>query len=330
MFKVGFYFNGVENNHDINTIQASTRIRVFDVIKMFKYDFKYRLELFKPGKKYDLVVFQKILDKKGLDLLKETKNLGCKTVYDININAIDCDWDSDSLFGSGTKEVLVERAEIIKSICSEADIVCVSSRHLKGVYSQYSKRTICIEESVPDSLIDLSREINRVNPLSMVYCGYSLKAKELLLISNAIKEMQSEHGAKMYCVCEAPPEGLDFSFEFVKYNQSKIIEQLSAFDIKLAPRDLYNGYNLGHAATKVALPVVAGVVAIGSNIPSYINRIETLDNNPLNWLNLLKTLNSDRSLMEHMLFSQYESVRANLSGKKIKADYKRMFEYIFS
>ena len=68
--RIGFVLCVVPTSY-YGKIMASARLRAYDVINFFNNDNEYFIELYKPWKKYDVVIFQKKFDDEALNLARK-------------------------------------------------------------------------------------------------------------------------------------------------------------------------------------------------------------------------------------------------------------------
>jgi glycosyltransferase involved in cell wall biosynthesis len=320
--KIGFLYD--EMHLGESQVSASTRIRVFDVIKMFKFSFVWDFEVYQQGKDYDVVVFQKTFSDSSRNIAIFEKEKGTTIVYDININLLDLNDDFMSCFPFAEKDRVLKQIETVKFMLNVSDYVITPTNFLKELYEKYNCNTFCIEESIDVTKKNraLSKQGNKM--INLCYIGYSVKAKELLLIENALRNICKDPNVQLCCICEKEPQ-ISLEHLFIKYDQSRINEIISQMDVKVAPRDLRNKYNLGHAFTKIGLPMSCGLPVVASAVPSYLNTPAIIANNEKDWENKLRALIDDVNLRIYYGDMGRNFVQSLFSRKLIKKKYKSFF-----
>jgi len=305
-------------------IMASARLRAYDVINNFNNDENYFLELYKPWKKYDIVIFQKKFDNEALKLAKKLKLKGTKVVLDINVNY----YDKSAL----EKTSLCMNKQIIE-FTKVADSIISSSEYLKNYIRKMfpEKKIAYIPENITDNFFLAKKKIKeKEDNLKLIYVGYAIKAKEILNIRNVLRSLRKTHNFNIVFICERNPEisinGIET--EFIKYKQRKIHKQMSEGDIFIAPRNLNDSYNLGHSFTKIGYPMSVGIPIVASKIPSYEKSPALLCENKEEWKNRLEELLSNFELRKKIGNLGIEFCKSNYSSKSIKRQYIDFFEEV--
>lgn len=269
--EIGFY----------NKVTASTRIKVYDVIKAFRTNDHYRLELYNRFRKYDMVIFLKTYGPKAFKLAGQLKRKGTKVVFDININ----------VFESGSSYVSKEQTAEATKFASLCDVTLTNSPYTKRVLNEMeiAKEVRVIHEAISDDYfqpIDLEKDSEI--PV-LLWVGYAEKAKALDKIKPVLLELSKELDFKIRIISEKDPK-LDhgsISLDYKPYKHQEIVKELKQADAFIAPRDLTDPYNRGHSFTKIGIAMAAGLPVFASPVPSYINSPAILCKNNEDWLNAL-------------------------------------------
>jgi hypothetical protein len=315
--RIGFV---IENKTSYNEAMASTRLRCYDIIQQINRK-HYYAEVYQQQSKYDIVVFQKCFQPDHIKLARTFKSQGVKTVLDINVNYIEN-------FGHAKKYVTDEQYENIKKMINIVDAVLVSSPMLFNIYKKYHPSVFCIEEMVTSNFFNTIKKHNERNPLSLLYCGYSKKAEEILSIKNVLIELHNKYNISIVFITDHDP-GIDFiPYRFIQYQHEKLPQLLLNGDIKIAPRDLKSSYNIGHSFTKVAYPMSVGIPAVASPVPSYLNREVLICENEQEWNDQLTKLILNQSLRNYYGKRSRTFVKDNFSNKKISLQYIEFLNYL--
>lgn len=249
---------------------ASTRLRVYDIIRLFRNNQQFSLELYKPWKKYDLVFFQK-RDKKAFILAQKLQKSGTKIVLDVNANIFD-----KSLYGKGFfKKFDNEYFENITQFARFSDYIAVTSPYLKIATEKiFGNKAIFLPENISDTFFEQRKHYSiQKNTIHFVYAGYSSKADQLYLIKSQLEQLAQKYTVHYLLICEQDPhlamQGVHF--KYVPFRNRNIHKKLLLGDIFLAPRNTTDSYNLAHSFTKIGLPMSTGIPIIASPLPSYEN-----------------------------------------------------------
>lgn len=269
--QIGYIFEGMYGSRFFPS--ASVRLRALNIIQLFKNHEQYRVETYRPWRRYDLIIFLR-RDYWALALAKRLKKNGAKVAIDINANLFD-----HSLYGKGYfKEFDIHYADLITEFCQFADYILVTSPYLKKIAEEAIPITQCVflPEIIEDQFFLKSKDpldfARSGKKLRFVYCGYAAKTDQLLLIQDTLEHLAKKYQVEYTLICERMPnlkmQGVQFNF--VRYNQKTVSDDLCrGGDLFLAPRDNKDTYNLGHSFTKIGLPMSVGIPVIASPLPSY-------------------------------------------------------------
>lgn len=298
-----------------NQVMASTRLRVYDVIKNFSNDPNFFLELYKPWKKYDIVIFQKSFDEKALRLAKNLRNQGVKIVLDVNVNFYD-------------KKALIKRdpnaPEQITEFTKICDYIITTTSYLKNYINDLfpGKPIYVIPENITQNFFSVQKKHQNNTP-TLLYVGYSIKAKEIFLIEDVLKNLRKKYNFKILFICEKDPKiNIDqIETEFLKYNQKKIHKQMLLGDIFISPRDTKDPYNLGHSFNRIGYPMSVGIPVIASTLPSYKNSPALLCDNNKGWIENIEKLMRSPKLRGEVGQKGIDFCKENFSSSIIKKQY---------
>lgn len=266
MISIGFETTCKTSNY--NKALASARLRCYDLINYFKNDKDISAELYNHTKKYDVVVFQKLFNAKALALAQYLRDKGTKTVFDIGTNYLELDAEC----------VSSEQQEMCIRMLEKMDYVSVSSPFLKIAYEAQHSNVHFINDAVEDRFLKFTKQHTKVctkekkdEKIKLVYCGYSVKAKELIYIRQALLNLWALYPIEiLYITDKDPGDFLGIPYEFVKFDYAKLPEQFIQGDIKISPRNLDRAYNMGHSVVKIAYPMSVGLPVVASPVPSYL------------------------------------------------------------
>jgi len=295
--RIGF---SVYSEDTYTTCQASTRIRVYDVMSYFEDETNVVCSFYEPGVEYDAMIFQKCFQEGDIHRAKLLKNKGTKIIFDINVNYV-------YLEGLAKKYVSAKQKANVLRMLDLSDNVIVSSGKLNEIYSKHHNNVVTIEESIESRFFETNKFHDNDKTIFLVYCGYAIKAKDVLLIREVLINLHERFSVKMLFICEEDPRICVIPYEFLTYDYKNLPSLLIKGDIKIAPRDLSDSYNWGHSFSKVAYPMSVGIPAVASPVPSYINREVTICNSKVDWYNNL----------ERLILSPDLRKEEGLAGKKV-------------
>lgn len=293
---IGFVIDDIQ---PYNNALASVRMRCYDMIEEFERQ-GIKAELYRPFKKYKVVIFTKTIGNRAVKLAEKLHKKGIAIIDDTYYESLMKPENRDD-----------DKRKRVLHIVENSSDVCTCSPQQFADFSNYHSNVHLIAESVHDSFFRVEKQHQKKEPVTLVYCGYSSKAKDTLCIANVLKRLQEECGCELLYICEKDPELKGLQYKYMKYNQDDIPEQLVQGDIMIAPRPMEGIEGLAHSFTKVAYPLAVGLPAVASPVPSYIDTPVIICRSEDEWYNTLKTLISDENLRQEK----------GMEGRKYIKDY---------
>lgn len=312
--KVGFAIGGIPQPY--NKVMASTRLRVYDIIKYLNQTNKFSVELYKHWKedKYDVVIFQKYFNRKAYKLANRLRRKGIKIILDINVNYYE---------KSNTVFVHENQGKDIFSFTEVADGIITTTEYLQHIIAKHfsTKSVITIPENISGKFFKQRKTHGKKEAVKLLYIGYSVKASEILLINDVLEGLGKKYKLQVYFICDKDPriKFENMSSKFIRYDQNKIHLQLMEGDIKVSPRNLEDPYNRGHSFTKIGYPMAVGIPVIASPIDSYKNSPAILCTSKEEWRTNLERLITHDEYREELSIKGVEYCRSFLLqriGKK--------------
>jgi glycosyltransferase involved in cell wall biosynthesis len=291
--KVGFCISGIPKPY--NKVMASTRLRVYDIIKHLNQTTEFSAELYKNWKRsrYDIVIFQN----KAYNLATELKKKGIKIILDVNVNYYE---------KSNKGFVKEDQRKDIFSFTKIADAIITTTEYLELIIAKYfqTKNIITIPENINEIFFAKRKMHIKKEVIKLLYVGYSVKASEILLIKDVLEELGKRYKLQMIFICDENPEIKFENLEskFIKYKQNRIHLQLMEGDIKIASRALEDSYNKAHSFTKIGYPypMAVGIPVIASPVDSYKNSPAILCSSKEEWAANLEKLVMDHEYREEL------------------------------
>ncbi len=308
--EVGFYIDDIQ---PYNRAMASIRIRCYDIIEYFE-KCGIHAELYKPFKDYKAVIFTKTCSDRAVRTAKKLHEKGVPIYYEAYCEFLEDESRRDDR----------ERINILK-IAEQAQVVGTASPQQAEAFSKYHPKVLMIPESVHDDFFRAEKKHEPKERVTLVYCGYSGKAKDTLCIREVLLKLQKKYRCRLLYICEKDPKLTDFEYEYLEYKQSEIPDQLLQGDIMIAPRPMNGIGQSAHSFTKVALPLAAGLPAVASPVPSYVGTPVILCRNDEEWTKALTRLITDAEERRKIGKQGREYVKDNFSLQKIGEEYRKLF-----
>jgi glycosyltransferase involved in cell wall biosynthesis len=232
-------------------------------------DGRLRSELYRPERRYDIVVFLKAMDGAAQGEAERIKSYGGRVVFDANVNYYEV-WGEYELPETRPTEEQRRDALVMTRM---ADWVVADSSYLLDVVRKHTAHASWIPDNVDTRLFRPPRR-RRGRRYTAVWSGMAAKARPLLDIAEPL----ASSGAELVVVSnERPaelPELLRYTpVRFVEFSLRRYAQLLRDADVIVSPKRLVNGYELGHTEWKITLGMAAGLPAVASPQQSYVEAI---------------------------------------------------------
>ena len=228
-------------------------------------------EMYRPGRRYDVVVFFKAMDERCQAEAARIQAYGGRVVFDANVNYYDIVGEYDI---ADTRPTPVQQRDAI-AMTRAADHVVADSTNLLAVVQRHNARATWIPDNV-----DLERWVDPVqhgarDRVRLAWSGIAKKALPLLGIRDALAQLPR---CELVLVSNERPTAMDglvdvlpCSFHpFTMRDYGRILETC---DVILSPKNLVNAYELGHTEWKITLGMAAGLPAVASPQQSYVEAV---------------------------------------------------------
>lgn len=324
--KIGFIIEGWPLPYEYVT--ASVRLRVYDVIQLFINDTRFSLELYRPWKQYDAVIFLK-RDSRALLKAKKLKATGTKIILDVNAHIFD-----RSLYGKGFfKNFDQNYFDTVSEFARFADAITVTSPYLLekiGDLFGFEKVFLLPENIRIENRCQEKADGNN-DSLRFVYIGYSSKVNQIALLADQFQQLSKKYTLHYTLICERDPKlsipGITFSY--IPFRSRTLHQKVFFGDIFLSPRDTSDAYNLGHSFTKIGLPMSLGIPVIASPLPAYQDSpailIESLNDT---WIEAILRLATDTGFYREKSDEGIRFCQNNFSPEVIYKKYTDFFSCI--
>lgn len=309
LFKTGEVGFVIDDIQAYNKALASVRIRCYDILTAMEKA-GVKVELYKPFKKYKAVIFTKTRTDASVRRAQKLKDTGTLVISD-NF----CEYLADEKRSDDW-----ERKNILKILgCS--DVVITYSKEQYKQFSQYHDHVFFIQEGVNDSYFKVCKEHIEKPQITLIYSGFRSNALHTELIKGAILQLQQEFKCKVLFICEGDPAIESFSYEYIHYDQKKIVQDLLKGDIMIAPRPMEGIERQQHTLTKIASPMAIGLPVVASPVPAYIGTPAILCNNEMEWYEALRKLILDVNERQKIGMESREYVKQHLATDVIAQEY---------
>lgn len=305
--EIAFY---IEDRRTYDSVLPSVRMRCHDILTYLEQE-GMAIELYKPYKKYKVVIFTKVREDKAVRLAQKLHKQGTIVISDNY-----CEYLTDE-----TRKDDWERRNIL-SILKVSDYAFVYSKTQYELFSQYHDKVMVMEECVHEDYFIKHKVSQENSKVTLLYSGFSHNALYVKLIADVIVRLQTEFGCKMLFLCEKDPAFTEFDYEYEKYDQNSITEQLLKGDIMIAPRTMVGIEQMAHTLSKVAGPMALGIPAVASPVPSYLDTPVVICHDNEEWYQALRKLIVDEQYRQELGEQSREYIRANYSRKVIGERYK--------
>jgi glycosyltransferase involved in cell wall biosynthesis len=233
---------------------------------------RVRNELYRPGRRYDVVVFFKAMDERCRDEAARVKGRGGRVVFDANVNYYEV-WGDYEIEGTRPSP---EQQRDAAAMTELADRVVADSSYLLDVVRRVNPRAEWIPDNV-DLHVYRGRRAHRQRPLTrIVWSGIAAKAAHLLEAADALADVR---GAELVLVSDRPPDvmrdlGGALPCTYVRFSDREYAATLRRCDVIISPKRLVNAYEVAHTEYKITLGMAVGLPAVASPQQSYREAID--------------------------------------------------------
>jgi glycosyltransferase involved in cell wall biosynthesis len=256
----------------LDQLDSFTRIRPANVGAWInEREAGVRVELYRRGERYDVVVFQKMMDARCQDEARRLQAGGTKVVFDANVNYYEI-WGDYVI--PGTRPTEVQQRDAI-AMTQLADRVVADSSYIASIASKFSPRVTWIPDVVNLDVYGGVRTHEARRPVRLIWSGVGKKAAHLLEIAPALARLR---GVELVLVSDTPPPCLSeleavIPCRTLTFSDRAYARALLAADVIISPKRLGNAYEMGHTEYKIALGMAVGLPAVASPQPSYVEAI---------------------------------------------------------
>ena len=256
------------------SLSPAVAMRVANIARWIdRNDAAFRNELYRPDRRYDVVVFVKTMDEPTREEAERIRGYGGSVVFDANVNYYEVWGEYDIPDTKPTPEQQRDATQMTQL----ADRVVADSSYLLEVVRRLNPRSAWIPDNV-DTRLFHGPARGGGGRVRLVWSGMAQKARPLLMIVDVLADLRD---AELVIVSNREPEILPDLLQaipcsFVEFSLRRYARILRGCDVIISPKRLVNGYELGHTEWKITLGMAVGLPAVASPQRSYVEAIEHL------------------------------------------------------
>ena len=252
-------------------LETSVAMRIANVGRWINRNLGIRSEMYRPERRYDVVVFVKAMDERARRERERVQAAGTKAVFDANVNYYEI-WGDYDLANTrpteGQREAAIEMTE-------RADAVVADSSYIHDIVVKLNERAVWIPDNVDLRLFRPGTRPRPATPVRLVWSGRSAKARPLQLLQELTDALE---GFELVVVSDRQPAELSgvrdaLPTTFESFDLRGYARILRTCDAIISPKRLVNGYELGHTEWKITLGMAAALPALASPQRSYVEAL---------------------------------------------------------
>ncbi len=229
-------------------------------------------ELYRRGERYDIVVFQKVMQADAIAEARALQRAGVRVVFDANVNYYE---KSGDYFIPGTEPTSEQQRDAVE-MTRLADCVVADSSYLREIIRPLNANVTWIPDNVNLTIYTGVREHVETRPVRLVWSGVGKKAAHLLEIGAVLSSLE---GFELVLVTDTEPECLPdlracLPCRVEKFSDEAYARTLLTCDIIISPKRIANAYERAHTEYKIALGMEMGLPAVASPQASYVEALD--------------------------------------------------------
>jgi glycosyltransferase involved in cell wall biosynthesis len=289
------YDSFLKSKKDFSELDTFTGMRAGNVARWINANTdRLKAELYVPGRSYDIVVFQKMMNRRCQSEVEHLQAAGTAVVFDANVNYYEV-WGDCPV--PGTKPTPEQQRDAIW-MTERADWVVADSSYLATVAKKFTTRVSWIPDNVDIGTYSGTRRHENRGRVRLAWSGISKKALHLGLIGDILRPMTN---IELVLVCddagsdEIRAVGQFAPSRILSFSDANYARTLAESDLIISPKYLTSGYEMGHTEYKITLGMAVGLPAVASPQPSYVEAIAChgggiVARTPTEWIDALNCL----------------------------------------
>ena len=311
-------------------LEPFTRMRAGQVAEWINsHSDRLHNELYRPGERYDVVVFTKMMDARCRAEAERIRSGGGRVVFDANVNYYEV-WGDYVI--PDTRPTDEQQADAVW-MTRFADHVVADSTYLAAIIERITPRVTWIPDNVNLDVYAGERVHQQRGVLRLAWSGIAKKAAHLLPIGDVLAGVS---GIELVIVtdrtpeCLGPLEGRVPLRVIAPFSDARYADVLRDSDVIISPKRLCNGYELGHTEYKIALGMALGLPAVASPQQSYVEALAggggIIADTPEAWQSSIERLRDDVDLRRQMGLRARRTILERYSTGVVALRYLELLE----
>lgn len=226
---------------------------------------------YRADQSYDAVVIIKNFEQDVSDETRRLQQREIPVIFDANVNYYYI-WGN---YPDPQTRPTIDQRRRATQITQQAQHVIADSEYLRDVVSDFNHKVTWVPDNVWPLLFRPAKHRTIAGQLRLIWSGIAFKADELRLLLPIFAQMT---GLELWIVSDARPAVVDTLEKVIpvrcfRYSDWRYAWLLGQADAIISPRDLNNGYNLGHTEYKITLGMARNLPAIASPQPAYVTAL---------------------------------------------------------
>ena len=243
-------------------------------------DTSARYQLYRPGQRYDAVVFLKSMSAECQELARTLRQRRVRVIFDVNVDYFT---PAEGTFYYRGMAPTPEQTANARRMAELSDALIADSSHLAKICAQHHACAKWIPDNVDLRLAPPYSAWKPGAKLDLLWSGEAVKLFELLRIETVLRNYSDR--IRLVLVTNEltaldrwfePWKDrfqqllADLEHEFIPFRSvGELMKIYAAGGVFISPRFLDNTYNWGHTEWKITLPMACGRMVLGSPLPSY-------------------------------------------------------------
>ena len=310
---------------DVETLDEFTD----DIMKSVKVDFETIVDRLN-NRKHNIIYTTKPLIPHHIAMCQALQGYGYKWVLDMDDNIFEVNKDNPG-YRAFDKEGKGDARFWIELAMRECDLLTVSTKNLKEVYSRYNKNIFVNKNTVDFRFWKHHNAWGKTEKIIIGWAGAGGHTLDMSMIDDVVKELKDKWKKKVEFVAFGAEKPKIFDRHVDWVDLRKYPEKLASlgFDIGIAPlRD--NLYNRGKSNLRWLEYSSLKIPTVASDVEPYKNTNALLCVTHGDWVSALDTLIADKEVRRAMGDESFRIVKKKFNAStSVRALAKRLEELLW-